>query len=169
MSIFFQKSPKGHGLSSRRVSFWAVLASELLNSLFVNVHCCIGSSVAGRLLRFKTVFALFLSLFCLSVKATAADFVVSNNAVFVLFGDSYDEELYGSRYGCYLHSYLVLNYPQYNIYWRSASRSGGSLDDVLTNRVEKLGLAHWGYQLNNNQHVGLVMATDNGGDSSNVC
>jgi hypothetical protein len=103
----------------------------------------------------------------LSDKSGAADLAVSNNAVIVLFGDSFDQDQYGTRYGSYLQSYFALNYPQYNIYWRGASRSGGTLKDVLTNRVEQIGLGHWGYGFNSYQHIGIVQTTDNGGDSSN--
>src|ERR1700743_2408406 len=98
MPNFGQTSLKAHCRQTMgfNAQLSIALAYELLKCLFVKVYRCIASNSSTGFSRMKLGFALFLSLFCLTIKSTAADFVVSNNAVFVLFGDSYDQDQYGS-------------------------------------------------------------------------
>ena len=121
----------------------------------------------------KRVFPILIFAFCLLRSVFASDLVVSNNAIICIFGDSYmisDASagvVTGYRFTDYLESYFQLNYPGANIHVFNLSRSGGTMDDVLTNRIQQLGLALWAYQFNNYQHIGISQPTDNGSLSSN--
>lgn len=116
---------------------------------------------------------LLILMLCIPSSVSASDLVVSNNAIICIFGDSYmisDASagvVTGYRFTDYLESYFQMNYPGSNIHVFNLSRSGGTMDDVLTNRVQQLGLPLWGYQFNNYQHLGISQPTDNGSLSSN--
>jgi hypothetical protein len=122
--------------------------------------------------RVRLILLLCIALL-IPIKSRAADLVVSNNAIICLFGDSFwisDASLgyvTGYRFTDYLDSFYQLSYPGSNVSTFNYSRSGGTMDDVLTNRVQQLGLPTWGYQFNNYQHIGITLATDNGAESSN--
>ena len=157
------------GLDSGRkghLGIRAALAFDVLIYPFVNVHC---RTVVKYLL--ITVFALVVSLFGLTVKSRAADLVVNNNAIINIFGDSMLVDSaapsVGYRFPDFLESYFQLNYPKANIHVYNLGRSGGTMDDMLTNNIQKTGLALWGYQFNNFQHIGIAVSTDNGGLTSN--
>lgn len=122
--------------------------------------------------RFFKILFLICAL-CVPRLAPASDLIVSNNAIICIFGDSYmisDASagvVTGYRFTDYLESYFQLNYPGSNIHVFNLSRSGGTMDDVLTNRIQQLGLALWAYQFNSYQHLGISQPTDNGSLSSN--
>ena len=151
----------------------SALAPELLNCPFVNEYCCIGSSSAKVLRVNKVIALLLLTLFSLCCKSSAADLVVSNNAIIDLFGDSLmvDSQApsVGYRFPDFVESYFQLNYPKANIHFFNLSRSGGTMDDRLTNNIQKNGLALWAYQFNNYQHIGISSATDNGASAVIKC
>jgi len=123
--------------------------------------------------RSTSIFAVLF--FLCGLTAEGADLSISNNAIVCFFGDSwnYDPDpsastnIAGFRMEAYVHSYLALNYPQYSLFFYNWSRSGGTMDDMLTNRLQRLGLPVWGYQSNNFQHIGIACMTDNGGLDSN--
>jgi len=105
--------------------------------------------------------------------ASAADLVISNNAVIVGFGDSQDADGSGApstgyMRQAYIHSYFALNYPQYTLSIYDFGRSGGTMDDRLTNGLQSDGLACWGFQSNNFQHLGISFCTDNANLVSNA-
>jgi len=122
----------------------------------------------------KQLAALFI-LICAwwPCASTAADLVVSNNAIICSFGDSQDADTSGAPSTgymrmAYIHSYFALNYPQYNLSIYDFGRSGGTMDDRLTNSLQAAGLACWGYQSNDFQHIGISFCTDNGNLTSNL-
>jgi hypothetical protein len=148
---------------------WAGLAPRLLIFLAVNVYrrisaCCLKVPVTALALLFLLTF---------SPKSDAADLVVSNNAIICVFGDSFMQSdaaggmVTGYRFPDYLESYFQLNYPNSNIHLFNISRSGGNMEDVLTNRLPAAGLSLWAYQFNNYQHIGICQPTDNGSLNSN--
>lgn len=151
----------------------AAVAFELLKNPFVNVYRRTGVVSAVKFLQAHKLIAVLLALFGLCCKSSAADLVVSNNAIICIFGDSYmisDSSagcVTGYRFTDYLESYFQMNYPGSNIHVFNISRSGGTMDDVLTNRIQALGLPLWAYQFNNYQHIGISQPTDNGSLSSN--
>lgn len=104
--------------------------------------------------------------------ASAADLVISNNAIIVGFGDSQDADGSGApstgyMRQAYIHSYFALNYPQYTLSIYDFGRSGGTMDDRLTNMVHPDGLPCWGFQSNDFQHIGISFCTDNANLTSN--
>jgi len=126
--------------------------------------------------RIFTILFLFYSALCIPLavrqdSALASDLVVSNNAIVCILGDSLmidqTAPITGYRFPDYVESYFQLNYPNAGIHVFQLSRSGGDMNDVLTNRVQEAGLPLWGFGFNNNQHLGIVQATDNSGLNSN--
>jgi len=114
--------------------------------------------------------AILFLLFALHGRA--ADFAISNNAIICSFGDSQDADSSGAPSTgymrmAYIHSYFALNYPQYNLCIYDFGRSGGTMDDRLTNSLQLAGLASWGYQSNSFQHIGISFCTDNANLTSN--
>jgi hypothetical protein len=103
--------------------------------------------------------------------AHATDLSVSNNAILCWFSDSLsiDDQppITGYKGEAYLHSYFVLNYPQFNLQFYNLSRSGQSMTDRLTNNIPVNGVPVWGYQTNNFQHIGFSLGTDAASLSSN--
>lgn len=167
MPYLVKKSPLGRGWGRLGcVGKQVALAFDLLICPFVNVH-------SRTLVKYSltAAFALLFSMFGLTVKSRAADLVVSNNAIIVLFGDSLfvDSQApsVGYRFPDFLESYFQLNYPKSSIHIFNLGRSGGTMDDRLTNGIQRNGLALWGYQFNNYQHIGISSSTDNGALSSN--
>jgi hypothetical protein len=118
----------------------------------------------------KTAFTI-LFLLLAAGRGFAADLVVSNNAIICIFGDSYmiDDQspMTGYRFPDYVESYFQLNYPGAGIHCYQVSRSGGNMDDVLTNRLQRIALPLWAFGFNNYQHIGIPQATENGNLSSN--
>jgi hypothetical protein len=112
-------------------------------------------------------------LWLIPLTGSTADLVISNNAIICGFGDSQDADTSGApstgyMRQHYIHSYFALNYPQYTIPFYDVGRSGGTMDDRLTNILEKVGLPCWGFQSNNFQHIGISFSTDNADLSSNL-
>lgn len=118
-------------------------------------------------------FALILFLLAYGCAAKAADLVISNFMIGCVFGDSYmisDASagmVTGHRFVPYLESYWRMKYPTKDIHLFNLSRSGGTMDDVDTNRVQQNGLAIWAYTNNTAQHLGISQPTDNGSLNSN--
>jgi hypothetical protein len=170
MRILTQICPVGRGLGPGCKRGRIALAFDLLNCLFVNVPS--RTVVKYPLI---TIFALFVSLFGLTVKSRAADLVVSNNSTWCWFSDSTciddDSGKVGNIAGFgavdYIYSYLALNYPQFNISFYNLSRSGGLMNDEIINTA-CAGVPAWGYQFNHNQHIGIAHATENGSLNSNA-
>ena len=73
----------------------------------------------------------------------------------------------GYRFPDYLESYFQLNYPGANIHLFNLGRAGGTMDDRLTNNIQRNGLALWAYQFNNYQHIGISHGSVNGMTDSN--
>jgi hypothetical protein len=120
----------------------------------------------------KRLASILLCLACLRMHA--ADLVLSNNAIICVFGDSWmvggsppDNMISGYRFPDYVWSYFVLNNPTNNLSFYNLSRSGGTMDEMLTNRLQQDGLAAWDYASNNFQHIGIACMTDNGDLNSN--
>jgi len=161
-----QISLKERGLEQQGPRVLVPLAFDLLICPSVNV-------LSRAVVKYSliTIFALFVFLFGLTVKSRAADLVISNNAMICLFGDSLmvDSQApsVGFRFPDYLESYLQLNYPTSHIHIFNLGRSGGTMDDRLTNNIQRNGLALWGYQFNNYQHIGISHASVNGASDSN--
>lgn len=118
-------------------------------------------------------FRAILFLLCAFIphSALASDLVISNNAIIVGMGDSQDSDDSAPSTGYmrqeYIHSYFALNYPQLNLKYYDFGRSGGTMDDRLTNMVHPDALPCWGFQSNNFQHIGISFSTDNGNLTSN--
>lgn len=115
------------------------------------------------------VFILFSFIALLTAQSQLA---FSPNCTIILLGDSFfistqPPSITGLRIPDYVESYFQLSQVGKGIHTFNISRSGGSMDDVLTNRVHPYAIPLWGYQTNNFQHVGMVLSTDNGGLSSN--
>jgi hypothetical protein len=167
MQFLAKNGPMGHGWGRPGLDgVRSGLAFDLLIRPFVNVHC---RTVVKYSL--TTIFAAFVLLIGLSVNSRAADLVVSNNAIINIFGDSQFTDSSapstGFRFPDFLESYFQLNYPTSHIHVYNISRSGGTMDDRLTNSVQKNGIALWGYQFNNFQHIGISESTENGSLTSN--
>ncbi len=117
-----------------------------------------------------SILILFAAL-CFPRSALAFDLVISNNAIICGFGDSEDTDGSAPSTGfhrmAYLHSYFVLNYPQFHLNFYDFGRSGGTMDDRLTNSIHPNGLACWGFQSNDFQHLGISWCTSNGNLDSN--
>src|SRR6185312_12607390 len=145
MRSLVQISPKRRSLGQRGCAAGTPLAFDLLIRPFVNVPSRTVVKYSST-----TFFALFVFLLGLTVKSRAADLVVNNNAIINIFGDSFFVDTQapsvGYRFPDYVESYFQLNYPKGNIHVFNLSRSGGTMDDRLTNGVQKMGIALWGYQ-----------------------
>lgn len=119
-----------------------------------------------------------LSLYAWSVSAALAfNLVISNNARVVIGGDSWMTDggpasattnVTGQRYTDYLSSYLVLNNPATNIFFWNFSRGGASLDEMLTNRVQRAFFPLLCYHSNADQKIVFASMTDNLAPSSNT-
>lgn len=103
-------------------------------------------------------FLLWLLPFCLQ-----GSIITNNNTALVFFSSSYDTSPY-HYFGDYVGSWVALGHPQFTNHWSSASRSGGNLEEANESRLERLGLAHWE---SGQRAIGLIMADDNGGFTSN--
>jgi hypothetical protein len=104
----------------------------------------------------------------------STDLTITKDATILGFGDSCvgdssgDIPSTGFMATDYIGSYFVLKYPQFRITPMTLYRSGANNDDMWTNRLEKLGLALWGYQQNDNQNIGYLQASDGGDQDSNT-
>ncbi|HEX4265009.1 MAG TPA: YDG domain-containing protein [Verrucomicrobiae bacterium] len=92
-----------------------------------------------------------------------ASIITNDNTALVLFASSYDVSP-DHFFGDYVGSWAALEHPQFTNHWSSASRGGGSLEEANEERLERLGLAHWAHS---QRAIGLIMADDNGGYTSN--
>lgn len=113
-------------------------------------------------MRMRAVFSV-LTLLLFLAPATRASIITNDNTTLVFFGDSYDTYPY-HYFGDYLASWAALGHPQFTNHWSSASRSGGSIEEANEDRLERLGLAHWE---SGQRAIGLIMADDDGGYTSN--
>jgi hypothetical protein len=102
-------------------------------------------------------------LLCLMPLCIQASIITNDNTTLVFFGDSYDTSPF-HYFGDYLASWVALGHPQFTNHYSSASRGGGSLEEANEDRLERLGLAHWE---SGQKSIGLIMADDNGGYTSN--
>ena len=111
----------------------------------------------------QSIWRALVALFCLFPLCVQGSIITNDNTTLVNFGTSYDIMPY-HYYGDYLSSWVALGHPQFTNHWISASRSGGSLEEANENRLERMGLPIWeGGQ----RAIGLIMADDNGGYTSN--
>lgn len=112
---------------------------------------------------------LVLMLF-MPLVAKPSTLMFSNHCIVIINGDSLllsDNPPTGYRIPDYIESYFQLMYPGQDIHVFNNSRSGGNMEDILTNRLQKLNVPLWAWKTNNFQHVGFVVSTDNGGLTSN--
>lgn len=75
----------------------------------------------------------FILFFALMLRVASA-YVITNDTMFVKPYDSFDQAQLGNRFGCYDETYRILMNPQFIIRPRSASASGHSDTDDITNR-----------------------------------
>jgi len=104
-----------------------------------------------------------LLLLLLSAGAARASVITNDNNALVLFESSYDTSPY-HYFGDWVGSWAALGHPQFTNHWASASRGGAGLQEANENRLERLGLPHWA---SGQRALGLIMADDNGGYTSN--
>lgn len=119
----------------------------------LSIPVCLGQAVQAAL----------VLLFCLLPFCVHSSIITNDNTTLVNFGTSYDTYPY-HYYADYVSSWVTLGHPQFTNHWISASRSGGSLEDANDDRLERMGLPVWA---GGRRAIGLIMADDNGGYTSN--
>ena len=128
----------------------AAMALDLLSFPPVKMYCRTVSILKTNFSRITTVFALCVALISLCCKSSAADLVVSNNAIINIFGDSLMVDSLAPSVGYRFSGFprilfsIELSRSQH-LHVFNLGRSGGTMDDWITNndseeRIGALGL-----------------------------